>query len=345
MRLARSCTVMVSGRITSRTTRTWSERSRSSSAWRRSRSRWRRTEASERVFSSSPSMAACTSMRPVRRPSPTFLGATTGTLRAGRAAPGRRGAPKRRLSSSSGRPGFRRSVSAGALVVSAPLRETDAGTGAMVARSASGRTPSTPWPRGMICTPVRAGAGRGVAAGVPVASLAAQPALALPGRRPRGAARRFASAASSRCRASASACLASLLLGQHDAPRPRGGALPRQRRAPRSFPARASARPRGARLPAAAPPARAGGWQARMRSAPCRHRPDARAGAPAPREEAGACPGVPGAGAGPGPRFLRTSTCTTFERPWLKDCLTDPASTVRPSSKRLAGRSERRPLA
>ena len=43
-------------------------------------------------------------------------------------------------------------------------------------------------------------------------------------------------------------------------------------------------------------------------------------------------------------RFLRTSTCTTLERPWLKLCRTDPASTVRPSSRRPAGRSESRPL-
>jgi hypothetical protein len=47
-------------------------------------------------------------------------------------------------------------------------------------------------------------------------------------------------------------------------------------------------------------------------------------------------PGWPGCGA----RFLRTSTCTTLDRPWLKLWRTDPASTVRPSSIRPAGRSD-----
>ena len=43
-------------------------------------------------------------------------------------------------------------------------------------------------------------------------------------------------------------------------------------------------------------------------------------------------------------RFLRTSTCTTFDRPWLKLCRTEPASTVRPNSNRPAGRRESRVL-
>jgi hypothetical protein len=46
-----------------------------------------------------------------------------------------------------------------------------------------------------------------------------------------------------------------------------------------------------------------------------------------------------------GTRVLRTSTWTSLERPWLKLCRTDPASTVRPTSVRLAGRRESRPLA
>ncbi len=107
MRLASSCTVICSGRITSRTTRTWSERSRSSSACRRSRSRWRRTEARLRTRSSSPSIAACTSMRPARRWSAPFLGVATCGLRGGRVTPGRRTG---RASSSSSRPVLRRSV-------------------------------------------------------------------------------------------------------------------------------------------------------------------------------------------------------------------------------------------
>ena len=52
--------------------------------------------------------------------------------------------------------------------------------------------------------------------------------------------------------------------------------------------------------------------------------------------------GAPGAPTGA--RFLRTSTCTTLERPWLKLCRTEPASTVRPSSRRPDGRRESRPL-
>ena len=80
-----------------------------------------------------------------------------------------------------------------------------------------------------------------------------------------------------------------------------------------------------------------------------------RAGGPAepvPRG-AGAMPaggggGAPAAAEGfratGGVRVLRTSTCTTFDRPWLKLCRTEPASTVRPSSKRPAGRRESRPL-
>ena len=55
-----------------------------------------------------------------------------------------------------------------------------------------------------------------------------------------------------------------------------------------------------------------------------------------------ACAG--GGGAARGVRFLRTSTCTTLERPWLKLCRTEPASTVRPTSDRVAGRRDSRPL-
>ncbi len=113
MRLASSCTVIVSGRTTSRTTFTPSARSSSSSCWRRSRSRWRRTLARLRVFSSSPSMAACTSMRPRRRPA-VFFATGTGALRGGRAVPGRR---RGASSSSPGRAGFSRSVSVGVAAV------------------------------------------------------------------------------------------------------------------------------------------------------------------------------------------------------------------------------------
>ena len=50
------------------------------------------------------------------------------------------------------------------------------------------------------------------------------------------------------------------------------------------------------------------------------------------------------AGFGSGARFLRTSTCTTFERPWLKLCRTEPASTVRPNPSCPEGRRESLPL-
>ena len=74
MRLASSWTVIASGMITSRTTRSAPERSRASSCCRRSRSRARRSEAIERLRSSSPSIAAWTSTRlPPRRSGPTFL--------------------------------------------------------------------------------------------------------------------------------------------------------------------------------------------------------------------------------------------------------------------------------
>ena len=134
------------------------------------------------------------------------------------------------------------------------------------------------------------------------------------------------------------------------APLPRAGAPPRRPTGWRSSPARA-APPRASRPRAAARPARAGAPPARSPS-----------GREATAVTAGRSPGVaparavgavaPGAavppgdapGAPTGARFLRTSTCTTFERPWLKLCRTDPASTVRPSSRRPAGRSESRPL-
>lgn len=43
-------------------------------------------------------------------------------------------------------------------------------------------------------------------------------------------------------------------------------------------------------------------------------------------------------GLGGAARFLTTSTCTVFDRPWLKDWRTLPASTVLPSSRRPPGR-------
>ena len=71
-------------------------------------------------------------------------------------------------------------------------------------------------------------------------------------------------------------------------------------------------------------------------SARNRRRRTGGAPAPAPAPVRQACATVA--------RFLRTSTCTTLDRPWLKLCRTEPASTVRPSSRRPAGRSESRPL-
>ena len=136
IRAASSCTVIVSGSTTSRTTFRPSERSSSNSCWRRSRSRWRRTLASERVFSSSPSMAACTSMRPSRRPMTPFLATVAGTLRAGNAMPGRR----RGASSSSGRVGFSRSVSsgvAGAAATGAGVATTGGGGAAAIAAASA----------------------------------------------------------------------------------------------------------------------------------------------------------------------------------------------------------------
>ena len=65
-------------------------------------------------------------------------------------------------------------------------------------------------------------------------------------------------------------------------------------------------------------------------------------GAPLSADGTGA--GPVGAGGASGVRFLRTSTCTTLDRPWLKLCRTEPASTVRPTSSRPAGRSESLPL-
>jgi hypothetical protein len=104
MRLASSWTVMVSGRTTSRTTRSVPARRRASSCWRRSRSRARRMLAMERLRSSSPSIAACTSMRPPRRSAPPRLfltAAASGAWRPGAGAEGGgggagRGAPPRR---------------------------------------------------------------------------------------------------------------------------------------------------------------------------------------------------------------------------------------------------------
>ena len=88
---------------------------------------------------------------------------------------------------------------------------------------------------------------------------------------------------------------------------------------------RAAARPgRAAAPPARSPSGRAGPLAlAGARPARCR-RVRVRRWPAAP---AGGAPGVP-----TGARFLRTSTCTTLERPWLKLCRTEPASTVRPSS-------------
>jgi hypothetical protein len=81
----------------------------------------------------------------------------------------------------------------------------------------------------------------------------------------------------------------------------------------------------------------------RARPAPAGGRP----GADGPRAVTGAVVWAPGTGVtgppgapGVGARFLRTSTCTTLDRPWLKLCRTEPASTVRPSSSRPAGRSD-----
>ncbi len=79
--------------------------------------------------------------------------------------------------------------------------------------------------------------------------------------------------------------------------------------------------------------------------APAAGRP---AGTVVPRAAGAACIGPAGGVADPGAptgaRFLRTSTCTTLDRPWLKLCLTEPASTVLPSSRRPDGRRESRPL-
>jgi hypothetical protein len=60
----------------------------------------------------------------------------------------------------------------------------------------------------------------------------------------------------------------------------------------------------------------------------------------------GALEGAAGAAGAPGvrPRFLRTSTCTTLERPCEKLWRTDPPSTTCPASPRAAGRSESLPL-
>ena len=147
MRLASSCTVMVSGRITSRTWRTWSERSRSSSACRRSRSRCRRTLAIERVFSSSPSIAACTSMRPDRRPSPGPFLATTGV---GARRIGKPPAVRRTRPSSSSRPAPRRSVevgvAAGAAGRAGVVRAATPGAAARTAAGALGAAAALAWP-------------------------------------------------------------------------------------------------------------------------------------------------------------------------------------------------------
>ena len=85
----------------------------------------------------------------------------------------------------------------------------------------------------------------------------------------------------------------------------------------------------------------------RARPAPGAGRPGWATGRGAGAAPAGGGGGAPAAAEGlraRGARFLRTSTCTTFDRPWLKLCRTDPASTVRPSSNRPAGRRESRPL-
>ncbi len=324
MRLASSATLMVSGSTTSRTTRTWSERRRSSSAWRRSRSRWRRTEASERVLSSSPSIAACTSTRPVMRRSPTLRGATTGTLRGGRAAPGRRTTPGRR-SSSSGRVVRRRSVSAGAAAGAAPGRVLTTGAWPMardaMVRSGSGAT---------IVTPPRDGSDEGVASAGCAASASRLASVS--------AAARLASSASARARAWS----ATLWRSASSAARLASSSRRRASSAADSTEIFSCSRRSASRRAASFCCSSSTRW--RVASSDAVSARPAPAGRPAgPPERAGPVAGdAPGVGVGP--RFLRTSTCTTFERPWLKLCLTDPASTVRPTSRRAAGLSDKRPL-
>ena len=209
-----------------------------------------RGEASGR-FSSSPSMAACTSMRPARRRSSVpFLGAATGGLR-GRHAAGAGRRTGRASSSSSGR---RAAVQAQRL----------AGRRAGCARR--------PARRGLR---LRRGAGRGAATAV-------RRLRAVGGRRSPadGAAPAAAAAASPRASPRPRALRPAPRRRGGPLPRrpcallPRAGVLPRRRRGSKSSPARA-ARPRAWRIRAAARPARAGGRPVRSRSARGRRRPAA----------------------------------------------------------------------
>jgi len=66
--------------------------------------------------------------------------------------------------------------------------------------------------------------------------------------------------------------------------------------------------------------------------------PGALAAGAGPSARAAGTP-IPGrTGLGATARFFTTSTCTVFDRPWLKDWRTLPASTVLPSSRRPPGR-------
>ena len=135
------------------------------------------------------------------------------------------------------------------------------------------------------------------------------------------------------------------------APLPRAGAPPRRPTGSRSSPARA-APPRAGALRAAARPARAGARPARSRSARAAARrcgrplPGAGAAArrwrragPASAGAAGRCAGRADRGA-----LLAHLDLHDLGAAWLKLCRTEPASTVRPSSRRPAGRRESRPL-
>ncbi len=283
-------------------------------AWRRSRSRWRRTEARLRTLSSSPSIAACTSIRPerLRRSSPPFFGAATGGLRGGSpgAPPGRR-TGRDSSSSSPGRAGLSRSVSVGADGVRRRCR-------AGLARAPRRRCAACSRQRRRGGSRLGGGRRRGtlvlrLGAGVrpPPRSSGARLLLGGLARLLLAPTRLLGGGQDRDLLLLAALGLAlgrlTLLLDQ----RSLAGRQARWRSA------------HGRRRPAGGRWGRGRAW--RRRSA---HRRPHSAAAAARRP--------------PDARFLRTSTCTTLERPWLKLCRTDPASTVRPSfhaARRAQGKS------
>ena len=260
--------------------------------------------------SSSPSMAACTSMRPARRRSSTaFLGAATGGLRGGRHGAAGAADRPRLVVVLAARVGRRRSVSVGA-----PGGGGRGGRGRTAPRLLGAARHARPRPG----APARRRRPR-------------RPCARLPRRSARCFLGRAAASSSAALRASSSRRRASSA-----AERIEIFSCSRRSASRRAVSRCCSASARWRAASSVAVSARRRG-----RRRPARRRCGARGGAAGRRPPAA---GQPGARRADRARFLRTSTCTTLERPWLKLCRTDPASTVRPTSSRPAGRSESRPL-